>query len=471
MSDPKGPVAAFFHGMTRNAISLAGAGLTTASFLLFCALFTIESLGFEGGPYLGIINFAVVPALFVLGLLLIPVGLVVQRRRAGRAASRGEAPPRLPILDLNIDRTRAMVVVFAGVTMLNVVILVVATYKGVETMETTKFCGASCHSVMNPEYTAYQRSPHASVACVSCHVGPGAGWFVRSKLRGSWQLISVNLRLYPKPIPVPVHDLRPANDTCGHCHSHRYVGDRLKVIAHYQDDEQNSETKNVLSLKVGGPSGRASSGIHWHADPGVRIRYQSDEKRETIGTVELTRPDGTITTFASKGAAETNAGTWRAMDCTDCHNRPSHVFRMPQAEVDRAFAEGSLDKSIPFLRREGLKAIQAEYASQDEARQRIAGALATFYGQAQPAVDRAKIDAAARELGTIYASNVFPSMNIKWGSYPSHLGHQDSPGCFRCHDGEHADAAGKTISQDCDLCHALLATDEPDPEILKTLRP
>ncbi|HEX4826139.1 MAG TPA: NapC/NirT family cytochrome c [Candidatus Polarisedimenticolaceae bacterium] len=469
MTERHNPFTTFFHAITRNGISLAGAALTTASALLFLSLFTIESLGFEGGPYLGIVNFVVVPALFVLGLVLIPVGLAIQRRRTRNAAAHGQAPPRLPIVDLNVDRTRAMVVMFSGATMLNLVILAVATYKAVEVMDTTKFCGASCHSVMAPEYTTYQRSPHSRVACVSCHIGPGAGWFVKSKLSGSWQLISVNLKLYPKPIPTPVHNLRPARDTCEQCHwPTKFVGDRLRVITHYAEDEPNTETKTVVLLKVGGLQGRTSRGIHWHVDPGVRIRYRSDEKRETIGTIELTRSDGTVTTYAPK---EDKGGEWRTMDCLDCHNRPSHIYRMPEAEIDRALAEGALDKSVPFLRREGLKAIKAEYASQDEARQKIAGTLEAFYGKEQPSVDRAKVDAAAHELGNIYATNVWPSMNIKWGTYPSHLGHTDSPGCFRCHDGEHADPGGRAIPQDCDLCHTVLAQDEPNPEVLKTLQP
>jgi hypothetical protein len=326
---------------------------------------------------------------------------------------------------------------------------------------------------MNPEYTTYQLSPHSRVACVSCHIGPGAGWFVKSKLSGSWQLISVNLKLYPKPIPTPVHNLRPARDTCEQCHwPTKFVGDRLKVIAHFQDDQTSSETKTVLLLKVGGLQGRASRGIHWHVDPGVRIRYQADEKRETIGTVELTRPDGSMTTYTAKTpeGAKMEAA-WRTMDCIDCHNRPSHIYRLPEAEIDRALAEERIDRTLPFIRREGLKAIRASYASHEEARSGIAAALASYYGKEQPSADRAMIDVAARELGQIYTSNVFPEMNIQWGTYPNHLGHQDSPGCFRCHDGEHTDSGERAISQDCDVCHTVLAMEEPDPAVLKTLQP
>jgi hypothetical protein len=470
MTDTKGPVRSFIQAITRNSVSLGGAALTTAAAILFVSFFVGESLGLGGGPYLGILTFVIFPAIFVLGLALIPVGIAWQRRRARRAEARGETPALLPVIDLNIGRTRTLLLVFLAATLVNVVIIAVSTYKAVEVMDSTTFCGTACHSVMAPEYTTYQRSPHSRVPCVSCHIGPGAGWFVKSKLSGSWQLISVNLRLYPRPIPTPVHNLRPARDTCEQCHwPTKFVGDRLKVITHFQDDEANTALKTVLLLRVGGLQGRASKGIHWHVDPGVRIRYTADEKRETIGTIELTRPDGTTTTYASPSASK--EGAWRTMDCLDCHNRPSHVYRTPEDELDRAMVEGRIDPSLPFIRREGLKALQASYASQDEARAKIETALGVFYTKEQPSADRAGVAAAARELGVIYSTNVYPSMNIRWGSYPSHLGHMSSPGCFRCHDGEHASPTGATISQDCDTCHSVLAMEEPNPEILKTLAP
>ena len=476
MSDKPGPLRSFLQAITGNGISLGGAALTTAAAVLFVCLFLIESLGFEGGPYLGILSFVVMPALFVAGLLLIPVGIIRQRRRERRAAERGEAPPHLPVIDLNIGRTRSLLLVFFAATVINIVILAVATYKSVEVMDSTSFCGAACHSVMSPEYTTYQRSPHARVACVNCHIGPGAGWFVKSKLSGSWQLISVNLKLYPRPIPTPVHSLRPARETCEQCHwPTKFVGDRLKVITHFQDDEPNTEVKTVLLLRVGGMQGSASHGIHWHVDPGVRIRYQADDKRQTIGEVELTRPDGSVHLFKAKpaeGAApEAKPQDWRQMDCIDCHNRPSHVYRMPAGEIDGSMAEGRIDKTLPFIRREGMKALEADYASHDDARQKIPAAIKAFYAKSYPAAEAKRVDAAAAELAAIYCGNVFPSMAIKWGSYPNHLGHMDSPGCFRCHDGEHTDDKGETIANDCETCHSVLAMEEPNPEILKTLKP
>jgi nitrate/TMAO reductase-like tetraheme cytochrome c subunit len=470
MTDTKGPIRTFIQATTGNGISLTGAALTTAAAILFLSLFIGESLGLGGGPYLGILTFVIFPAIFVLGLVLIPAGIVWRRHRLRRAEARGETLGLLPVIDLNQGRTRTLLLVFMAATLVNVVIIAVSTYKAVEVMDSTKFCGTTCHSVMTPEYTAYQRSPHSRVACVSCHIGPGAGWFVKSKLSGSWQLISVNLNLYPRPIPTPVHSLRPARDTCEQCHlPSKFVGDRLKVITHFQDDAANTALKTILLLRVGGMQGRSSKGIHWHVDPGVRIRYLADDKREAIGTIELTRADGTTATYAAPGAPK--EGAWRTMDCIDCHNRPSHIYRTPEDEVDRAMVEGRIDPALPFVHREGLKALQATYTSQDEARSKIASALDDFYTKEQPSADKARVQAAARELGDIYAANVYPSLNIRWGTYPSHLGHMSSPGCFRCHDGEHVNASGGSITQDCDTCHTVLAMEEQNPEVLKTLQP
>lgn len=464
----------FLMAVTRHPVSLLGAAITSASAAMFLTLFVAESLGVHGGPYLGIISFIVIPSLFVFGLALIPAGTWLQRRRVRLG---GETAGFLPIIDLNVNRTRNLALLVVALTMINVVVLAVATYKGIEVMETTAFCGQTCHSVMNPEFTTYQRSPHARVACVDCHIGPGADWFVKSKLSGSWQLVSVNLNLYPRPIPSPVHNLRPARETCEQCHwPNKFVGDRLKIITHYQDDEANTQVKTVLGVRVGGRQGTISQGIHWHVDPGVQIRYRSDEKRENVYEIELSKADGTRKRFvgpeASTPAAKSEA--WRIMDCVDCHNRPTHIYRMPQTELDRALEEGRIARSLPFVRREGLKALQLDYPSQEEARSKIGETIRGFYGANYPAlVASAKdtIDAAATALSDIYCWNVFPSMNIRWGTYPNHIGHQYTPGCFRCHDGDHKAADGDAISQDCGTCHAVLAMDEPDPPILKELQP
>jgi hypothetical protein len=348
-------------------------------------------------------------------------------------------------------------------------------------MDSTEFCGTTCHSVMEPEHTAYQNSPHARVKCVSCHIGPGAGWFVKSKLSGAWQVVATTFDLYPRPIPTPIENLRPARETCEQCHwPTKFVGDRLKVLTHYGEDEANTEVKTVLLLRVGGVLGRRSQGIHWHVDPGNRIRYRSDERRETIHEVELTRPDGTVERFHAPGnGPEDGTGTgaegdWRVMDCVDCHNRPTHIYRTPEKGLDEVLAQGLIDPSLPYVRREGLKALRQDYESHPAAREGIGEALTAFYEESYPDLVRSRavdIEQAARILADVHNRNVFPDMRVGWGTYPDHIGHMDYPGCFRCHNDEHATESGEVISQDCETCHTLLAMEEEAPEILEQLKP
>ncbi|HEY3569204.1 MAG TPA: NapC/NirT family cytochrome c [Thermoanaerobaculia bacterium] len=463
----------FLIALTRNPISLFGAAVVTATAILIVTLFTLELFGFQGGPYSGIIAYLIVPVLFIAGLLLIPLGIFRQRRSDRLAAARGEAPPAFPVLDLNDPSIRNRALIFAVLTALNIVILATATYKGVETMDTTQFCGKTCHSVMQPEFTAFQRSPHAHARCVDCHIGPGAGWFVKSKLSGVGQVVAVATGHYPRPIPTPVHNLRPARETCEQCHwPSKFVGDRIKVIPGFADDEANGEQKTVLLMRVGGKQGSVSKGIHWHVDPGVSIRYLSDDKRETIYEVEMKNAQGEVRRFKAQGDVPKGA-VWRTMDCVDCHNRPSHTFHPPAEEVDAAMSDGRLPKDLPFLHRESIRLLKASYPSQEAARQGIAQGLQDFYTKQYPAVASAKsavIRDASAVLGVIYSSNVFPAMDIGWGTYPNHIGHESSPGCFRCHDDAHKTADGRTISQDCSLCHGLLAVQEKDPAVLKSLQ-
>jgi hypothetical protein len=364
--------------------------------------------------------------------------------------------------------------IFLGATMINIVIVAGATYKGVEVMESVEFCGTACHSVMEPEHTAYQRSSHSRVSCAECHIGPGADWFVKSKLDGAWQLIAVAFDLYPRPIETPLHDLRPARDTCEQCHwPTRFVGDKLTIKKHYEEDEANTELTTALLLKVGGAAGKGSSGIHWHVDPDVSIRYRSDESREEIYEVEYTDEEGEVRLFADRKAPE-DGGVWRQMDCVDCHNRPSHNYQPPDTEIDVAIRDGLIDRTLPFVKKEGLRIIDAEYPSHEEAREIISAELSKYYLDNHPdiAAGRAEdIADAATVLGDIYSVNVFPQMQVWWNTYPEHIGHQNSDGCYRCHGKRLRTKEREQISRDCDVCHTILAEEEENPAILTQLNP
>ncbi len=463
----------FLASITHNRMSLVGTAIAIMGLVLIISLFVMEQLGFEGGPYLGILTYLVLPMIFVTGLILIPIGAVLYRRRLRRTPG-GQSTPLMPIFDLNQPKTRHWMMVFVAATMLNIVIVAGATYKGVEVMESVEFCGMACHSVMEPEHTAYQRSSHSRVSCAECHIGPGADWFVKSKLDGAWQLVAVAFDLYPRPIPTPLHALRPARETCEQCHwPTRFVGDRLKIKTHYEEDETNTELTTALLLRVGGEAGRKSSGIHWHVDRGVSIRYRSDETRAEVYEVEYTNEDGDVKLYKDRKAPE-EGGSWRAMDCVDCHNRPSHNYQPPGSEIDIAMRDELIDKTLPYVRREALRIIDAEYASHEEAREVITAELNQYYRDNYPDVADARADdisAAAMTLGDIYSVNVFPQMKVWWNTYPEHIGHETSEGCFRCHGKRLRTAERETISRDCDVCHSILAEREENPEILTQLNP
>jgi len=297
---------------------------------------------------------------------------------------------------------------------------------------------------------------------------------VKSKLDGAWQLVAVAFDLYPRPIPTPLHDLRPARETCEQCHwPTRFVGDKLSIRKHYEEDEANTELTTVLLLKVGGTAGNGASGIHWHVDPRVDIRYRSDETREEVYEVEYTNEDGEVKVFADRKAPE-EGGVWRTMDCVDCHNRPSHNYRPPGTEIDVAIRDGLIDRSLPYVRREGLRIIDAQYPSHEAAREIISAELAAYYTENYPDIASEKaesIAAAADRLGDIYSVNVFPEMQVWWNTYPEHIGHERSDGCFRCHGKRLRSENRETISRDCDTCHSVLAEREQDPAILTQLNP
>jgi hypothetical protein len=475
-----GPLArwlrpAFFLG--HNATTLAGAVLTTSAALTMITFWVFEEL--KGGPihpYAEIVFFVFLPAVFVLGLLLMPLGVFRRRRKLH---ARGDLPHVYPRIDLHEPWVQNAFALFVAATVANVAILSTASYRGVEYMDSAQFCGLTCHKVMAPEYAAYADSPHSRVACVQCHIGPGASWFVRSKLSGTRQLFAVSLETYSRPIKSPVEHLRPARETCEQCHwPQKLVGDKFLVRTKYADDEANTPSTAVLVLKVGGGNGRASVGIHGvHLRGDGRITYTAiDGKRQVIPRVLAAGNDGRVQEYVSADVkatpAQLAAGEHRTMDCMDCHNRPTHAFELPERALDRALAEARISADLPFVKKTATAALRAEYPDQDTAARAIATTLADFYRQRYPDVyrqHRVAVEAAAGEAQAIYRRNVFPGMKVTWGTYPNNLGHEDFLGCFRCHDDNHKRADGRAITQDCNACHTILAMDEQNPKVLSDL--
>ena len=461
----------------RNTISLAGVVLTTSSALTLIAFWFYDFL-LPGPPhpYVGILIFVILPGIFVVGLLLIPLGIWLRRRSL---AGTGDLPEIYPAVDLNMPEVRMGFLYVAAATVANLLIIGTASYRGVEYMDTTVFCGNTCHTVMSPEMTAYENSPHAHVDCVECHIGPGAPWFVRSKLSGLRQVFAVTFHTYSRPIPSPVKFLRPARETCEQCHwPQRFTGDKFLVNTSYKDDEKNTPQTDVLLLKVGGRTWQGAVGIHGrHLTDVSRIRYiATDIERQTIPVVYYTDDSGKTTEYISTDVKPTkeqlDKGEHRTMDCVDCHNRPTHAFDLPENAVDKQMSLGRISPELPFIKKKAVEVLKVDYPARDIARQRIMEEIDKFYRTNYSDLyqkRRPLVQQSADEVAAIYLRNVFPDMRLTWGTHPNNLGHNDSPGCFRCHDGSHTSADGKTITNDCSACHQFLATAEENPKILTDL--
>lgn len=466
--------ARLLYYLSQNTLSLIGVVLTTSSAITLIG-FWIYDFALPGPPhpYVGILIFLLLPGVFVLGLLLIPVGILL-RRRTLRAA--GELPSIYPAIDLKTPMVQNGLLFIGVATVLNIMIFGFASYQGVSYMDTTTFCGQTCHTVMAPEFSAYQYSPHSRVDCVECHIGPGAGWFVRSKLSGLRQVFAVTFKTYSRPIPSPVKYLRPARETCEQCHwPQRFSGDKFVVKTNYQEDEKNTPLTTALVLKIGGGSGQGSVGIHGrHLDAGSRIHYISiDEQRQVIPVVDYTDDQGKTIEFVSTDIKATKEqlakGEHRAMDCIDCHNRPTHAFELPENAVDLRMSRGDISPELPYIRKKAVELLKADYPDRDTAKSKIVEGINNYYRTTYPEVfntKRALVEQAANAVAAIYLRNIFPQMKVTWGVHPNNLGHNDSPGCFRCHDGSHTSANGQTITNDCTACHNLLAVQEEKPKIL-----
>ena len=433
-----------------NLTSLIGGALTTASAFVLVGFWVVSIFGHGGSsnPYLGIVLDLFLPGLFVLGLVLIPIGIWLRRRQLIAA---GQVPSVYPQIDLRNPVFRRGIEVVVVATFINFVIVGTATYRGVAYMDSPHFCGQSCH-VMAPQWAAYQVSPHSHVDCVECHVGSGMKSYVQAKVNGTKQLIEVTFHTWPTPIRAPLNELRPARATCEECHSPtRFIGEKLLVKTTFGDDAKNSVTRTVLVLHLGGvDSVSHRSGIHGHHLNNFEY-VATDSTLQTIicghrdQSRRLRRPNTSAPT--AKGPVK---GVRRTMDCIDCHNQATHVFQTAEDAVDEAMVDGDPSPGLPFVHKEGLQLIQATYASQVEAGQKIAAGLDDFYRTQYPDVwtaQRAQVDAArASRLVAIYDRNVFPIMKVTWGTYPNNIGHMAYPGCFRCHDGSHTTKDGKTLS-------------------------
>lgn len=457
----------------RNYISYFGLAIVGASVTSFVLLLLIEMTSPSENPYTGLITFIALPTAVIAGLFITTIGLLWERRR--RLTMTEAQIAAFPVIDFNNPRRRRSLMIFLGVGFLFLFASAFVSYRAFEYTESVTFCGQTCHSVMNPEFVSYLAGAHARVRCVDCHVGGGAGWYVRSKLSGAYQLYAVTFKTYSKPIGSPVHNLRPAPDTCETCHwPEKFFGAQMKVFNRFGYDEKNTLRERRMLINVGGGSARAGqvTGIHWHMNIANEITYiASDERRQIIPWVRIKDKDGNVTEYSNKFTPMTpeqvENGSKRKMDCVDCHNRPAHVYQPPDVAVDDAFIAGRMDPTIPFLKRQAVEVLSGTYETTQQAVDTIGTKLSQFYIANYKEIYDQKPDAIKKsiaEVQNIYRTFFFPEMKTDWQSHPNNVGHLHTSGCFRCHDGQHVSNTGKIITNECTICHTTIYDSAGPPE-------
>ena len=459
--------------LLQNWMSLTGLVVEIGGLFSFFLLFMLDAVGHFSNPYISILTWMVTPAFLVFGFILTVIGVLRERRRRAKTDSWMAAVQ----IDLSRPRDRRILITFVISSLLFIMLSAVGSYNAFNFTESVQFCGETCHGVMKPELTTHDHGPHARVACVACHVGPGVGWFVRSKLSGSYQVYSVTFNKYPRPIGTPIKNLRPSRETCEQCHwPQKFVGNLDRTYNYFQNDASNSLYSIRLSIKIGGddPAHGPVGGIHWHMMVNNQVEYiATDAARQKIPWVRITDSQGVVTVYRTpKFTNDVSKMEIRKMDCMDCHNRPSHTYDLPERAVDRAMFAGDIPADLPFAKKKAVEVLKGKFATREAAASQIPAEIVRYYQASYPAVyseKKAEVDRAAQGVLAIWERNVFPQMKVTWGTYPNNVGHTDFPGCFRCHDGAHNASDGRSVSQDCGACHNLLAMDEANPKVLTDL--
>ncbi len=455
-----------------NYVSYLGTIIAGIAWITIIFLFVLEFFFNTGSVYFELYTYLIVPGFLAGGLVLIAIGMHLQRRRIKKVGQQ-QAKQKL-IINLNDPKTRNAALIFTTVTIFFVLFTVIGSYKGFHYTESVQFCGKLCHKVMNPEYVAYQNSPHARVKCAECHVGEGVGWYVKSKMSGLRQVIKYLSRTYPRPIETPISNLRPAKETCEECHwPQKFYPNLLVNKKHFLADEKSTEWDILLRMKIGSEhsSKGIQNGIHWHINKDVKIEYiASTEDREHIPWVRyINLATGDTTIFQDSLEPIPNeklaSYTPREMDCMDCHNRPSHEFRPPQDFVDEAIAAGDIPQDLPEIKSVIMQLFTDTFQNTDTALMAIQNGIQNYYKENYPEIfskNKKLIDQAIIGLQNKFKLNMFPEMKASWNVYPDHIGHIVYNGCFRCHSGTHVNKEGKTIPKDCNLCHVILQQGYPD---------
>lgn len=450
--------------LLHNYISLIGFVLVFTSLASIVFLFALEFTNTSDNPYLGVLTYVLLPSVMVFGLFVVLVGVIWERRRRRKLSP--EEIAAYPILDLNGPRRRRAFLTFLSCSFIFLMMSAFGSYRAFEYTESVEFCGQLCHSVMNPEFVAYNASPHSKVRCVECHVGSGAQNYLRAKFNGVHQLYGVITNSYNKPIATPVHNMRSANETCNKCHwSEKYYGEQFRVFNHYGYDEKNSLNQTRMLVKVGGGSSETgkADGIHWHMNLNNEVTFISDERRQNIQWVRMTTKGGNTVEYFAKNSnlssEQIEKADKRKMDCIDCHNRPTHIYLSPNQAVDQSIDSKRLDISLPYLKSKAVEVLSGSYNTTDEALNAISTNFPEYYKSTYPDIyanQKGSIETAVVELQRIYKTYFFPEMKADWQAHPNNIGHRTSMGCFRCHDGQMSSKDGKIIRNDCNICHTTI---------------
>jgi nitrate/TMAO reductase-like tetraheme cytochrome c subunit len=456
---------------SKNWLTIIGSIIAGINLLLIILLFIISTIFNKGNTNLGLFIYVILPGFLILGLLLIPIGMIRERSRIRKSGHEGSG--KFPYIDLNDPRHRNAFVIFTITTIIVLFLSTMGSFEAYHITESVEFCGTLCHQVMQPEHTAYQNSPHANVLCVECHVGSGASWYVKSKLSGLHQVYATLTNTYPRPIETPLHDLRPARETCEKCHwPQKFYSRTLVTNKYFLTDSVNSEWDIALEMKIGPEySGLGlREGIHWHINPAVNIEYISDnDKRENITYVKYTnKTTGEVTIYRNDADPVSDsliaASEKRTMDCIDCHNRPSHNYNSPPVYFNKAMLTGAVSRNIPFIKKVAMDILRDKFRTSDTAMIVINNGITDYYKTNYPdfySKNKDIIDNSIAAIEKGYNLNTFPAMKVAYDVYPEHIGHLETNGCFRCHNGTFKSDNGHVITRDCNLCHTIVGQGNP----------
>jgi hypothetical protein len=456
----------------RNWVSIWGALLASVSLFFIIFLFLISVVFDVGSSYLGIFIYIILPIFLVAGLIMIPVGMYITRKKMKKMASE-KVQLKWPTIDFNNPAIRNAAMIFGIGTLVFLLLTSIGSYEAFHYTESVEFCGKLCHKVMEPEYTAYHQSSHERVKCVECHVGSGANWYVKSKLSGLYQVYSVTFNKYPRPIPTPVHNLRPARETCEQCHwPQKFYDRKMKMKRLYLADDTTTEWDVNLLMKTSATFSALGQqeGIHWHINPDVKIEYRlNPSDKESIPWVKFTnRKTGESHIYKDMDSTinekDLQLAEVKTMDCMDCHNRPSHNYLPPQNFVDDAITSGAISRKLPDIKIIAMQVFGQDYSTKDSAFMAIDTQIKEYYKLMYPDIlepQKDEIQKAIKAIQEGYSRNIFPAMKVKWDAYPLHLGHLETNGCYRCHNDKHKSDTGRVISRNCNLCHSILAQGTP----------